>query len=76
MTEKIQSLETELVSIRTVTVTEAVTEPVTEPVTETDDSSTSVEPTSEVRVKLVRPPRQVGHLHKEILTGNFSVCCR
>ena len=40
-------------------------------VTETDDSPEAVEVTGEVRVKLVKPPRQVGHLHKEILTGNF-----
>ena len=66
MAQKIQSLETELVTIRTVTVTE----------TETDDNydySTPVEVTSEVRVKLVKPPRQVGHLHKEIIAGNFLV---
>ena len=71
MNDKIQSLETELVTIRTVTVTET---------TETDDnydSSTPVEVTTEVRVKLVKPPRQVGHLHKEIIAGtNLSVCFR
>ena len=68
MNEKIQSLETELVTIKTVTVT------VTETETETDeiyDSSTPEEVLSEVRVKLVKPPRQVGHLHKEILAGRL-----
>ena len=70
MAQKIQSLETELVTIRTVNVTE----------TETDDNydySTPVEVTTDVRVKLVKPPRQVGHLHEEILAGkSFFVCCR
>ena len=70
MNEKIHRLETELATIKTV------------PVTETDDndnsdSSIPEEVISEVRVKLVKPPRQVGHLHEEILAGKrFFVCCR
>ena len=72
MNEKIERLETELATIKTVPVT----------VTETDDndnsdSSIPEEVISEVRVKLVKPPRQVGHLHEEILAGKrFLVCCR
>ena len=71
MNEKIHRLETELATIKTVPVT----------VTETDDndnsdSSIPEEVISEVRVKLVKPPRQVGHLHKEILTGSSIVCFR
>ena len=68
MSEKLQSLETELVTIRTVTVPE--TEDNYIPYT-----PEAVEVRGEVKVKLVKPPRQVGHLHKEILTGNFYFFC-
>ena len=69
MNEKIHRLETELATIKTVPVTVTETD-------DNDDSSIPEEVISEVRVKFEKPPRQVGHLHEEILAGERFFVCR
>ena len=72
MNEKIQRQETELVTRKTLPVTVTETDD-----NDNDDSSIPEEVISEVRVKFEKPPRQVGHLHEEILAGKrFFVNCR